>query len=77
MFGLPSNQDESALRLLAAQLKAKRLIVKLHLRHRLHAKLYLLHRLDPINPIIAYLGSSNLTLAGLSHQGELNVDVLR
>ncbi len=27
-------------------------------------------------PTIGYLGSSNLTLAGLSHQGELNVDVL-
>ena len=30
----------------------------------------------PINPIVGYLGSSNLTLAGLSKQGELNVDVL-
>ncbi|MCI0539057.1 MAG: SNF2-related protein [Verrucomicrobiales bacterium] len=29
-----------------------------------------------MNPIVGYLGSSNLTLAGLSHQGELNVDVL-
>ncbi len=42
----------------------------------MHAKLYLLFRQDPINPIIGYLGSSNLTLAGLSHQGELNIDVL-
>ena len=33
-------------------------------------------RADPNNPIIGYLGSSNLTLAGLSKQGELNVDVL-
>ena len=30
----------------------------------------------PINPNVGYLGSSNLTFAGLSHQGELNVDVL-
>ena len=29
-----------------------------------------------INPTIGFVGSSNLTLAGLSHQGELNVDVL-
>ena len=31
---------------------------------------------DPINPTVGYLGSSNLTFAGLSSQGELNVDVL-
>ena len=31
---------------------------------------------DPLNPMIGYLGSSNLTLAGLSKQGELNIDVL-
>ena len=43
---------------------------------RLHAKLYLLFRPDPINPTVGYLGSSNLTLSGLSYQGELNVDVL-
>jgi hypothetical protein len=29
-----------------------------------------------VNPIISYLDSSNLTMAGLSWQGELNVDVL-
>ncbi|MCK4794629.1 MAG: DEAD/DEAH box helicase family protein [Desulfobacteraceae bacterium] len=33
-------------------------------------------RSDPINPIIGYLGSSNLTMAGLVGQGELNIDVL-
>ena len=75
-FGAPTNQDEAALRRLAAQIRARKLVVKLFLRHPLHAKLYLLYRHDPINPIIGYLGSSNLTLAGLSHQGELNVDVL-
>ena len=42
----------------------------------MHAKLYLLFRDDKISPVIGYLGSSNLTLAGLLHQGELNVDVL-
>ena len=53
-----------------------KLVVKVYLRHPLHAKLYLLYRQDPINPMIGYLGSSNLTLAGLAQQGELNVDVL-
>ncbi len=75
-LGAPTNEDEACLRRLAAQIKAKKVVVKLFLRHTLHAKLYLLFRPDPINPIISYLGSSNLTLAGLSGQGELNVDVL-
>ena len=75
-FGLPTNEDEATLRRLAEQLRAKRVIVKLFLRHPLHAKLYLLYRDDPNNPITGYLGSSNLTFAGLSQQGELNVDVL-
>ena len=75
-FGFPTNKDEWTLRRLAAQLRARKVVVKLFLRHPLHAKLYLLFRHDPVNPIIGYLGSSNLTLAGLSRQGELNVDVL-
>jgi superfamily II DNA or RNA helicase len=75
-YGAPTNEDEACLRRLASQIKAKKVVVKLFLRHPLHAKLYLLFRPDPINPIVSYLGSSNLTLAGLSGQGELNVDVL-
>jgi len=75
-LGAPTNADEAGLRRLSAQIKAKKVIVKLYLRHHLHAKLYLCHRTDPNNPIIGFLGSSNLTLAGLSKQGELNVDVL-
>ncbi len=75
-IGAPTNQDEETLRRLAAQIKAGKVVVKLFLRHTLHAKLYLLFRNDPFNPIIGFLGSSNLTLAGLAEQGELNVDVL-
>lgn len=75
-FGTPTNEDEAALRHLSGQLRMGKLVVKVHLRHPLHAKLYLLFRQDPINPVVGYLGSSNLTLAGLSHQGELNLDVL-
>ncbi|MDI6753321.1 MAG: helicase-related protein [Thermodesulfobacteriota bacterium] len=74
--GAPTNEDEAGLRRLAAQIKSKKVVIKLFLRHPLHAKLYLLFRPDPINPTVGYLGSSNLTLAGLSHQGELNIDVL-
>jgi Helicase conserved C-terminal domain/PLD-like domain len=75
-MGAPTDEDEASLRRLATQIKAKKVVVKLFLRHPLHAKLYLLFRPDPINPAVGYLGSSNLTLAGLSQQGELNVDVL-
>lgn len=76
MIGAPTNDDEATLQRLAAQIKEKKVTVKLFLRHPLHAKLYLLYRQDYNNPISGYLGSSNLTLAGLSQQGELNVDIL-
>jgi superfamily II DNA or RNA helicase len=75
-FGAPTDDDEAGLRRLSAQLKAGKVVVKLFLRHTLHAKLYLCFRTDPNNPITGFLGSSNLTLSGLSKQGELNVDVL-
>ncbi len=74
--GAPNNADEAGLRHLAKQIREQKVVVKLFLRHPLHAKLYLLYRNDPINPIVGYLGSSNLTFSGLSKQGELNVDVL-
>ena len=73
-FGAPNNQDEAALQRLSAQIKAGKVTVKLFARHTLHAKLYLIY-LPEITPRMAYLGSSNLTLSGLSHQGELNIDV--
>src|SRR6266496_3408026 len=76
VIGTPTNQDQEGLRRLSAQLKARRVVVKLFLRHKLHAKLYLLYQQSRITPIVGYLGRSNLTLAGLQHQGELNVDVL-
>ncbi|MGH2534635.1 MAG: helicase-related protein [Thermomicrobiales bacterium] len=76
VVGAPSNADEAALRRLRKQLKAGKVVVKLFLEHPLHAKLYLVHRTDPVTPIVGYVGSSNLTFAGLQKQGELNVDVV-
>jgi superfamily II DNA or RNA helicase len=75
-IGVPTNEDEAGLRKLASQIRAKKVVIKLFLRHPLHAKLYLLFRPDPINPKVGFLGSSNLTFSGLSEQGELNIDVL-
>ena len=75
-YGSPTNADEQALQQLAQQLRARKVIVKLHLRNRLHAKLYLAHRDDYNSPTIGFVGSSNLTFSGISRQGELNVDVV-
>ncbi len=75
-WGAPTNEDEAGLRRLAAQIKAGKVVVKLFLAYPLHAKLYLLFRPETVNPAVGFVGSSNLTLSGLSHQGELNVDVL-
>ena len=74
--GAPTAADEFGLRQLSRQLKAKKVVVKLFLRHALHAKLYLAFRKDPQYPRVGYVGSSNLTFTGLKHQGELNVDVV-
>lgn len=75
-IGVPSEEDERGLRKLSTQIKKGKVVVKLFLKHTLHAKLYLAYRNDKINPVIGFVGSSNLTLAGLAKQGELNVDVL-
>ncbi len=75
-FGIPTSADEAGLRRLADQITSEKLVVKLFLRHPLHAKLYLQFRQDLLSPRVGYLGSSNLTLSGLSKHGELNVDVL-
>ncbi|GIV08351.1 MAG: hypothetical protein KatS3mg019_0442 [Fimbriimonadales bacterium] len=75
-IGVPSDQAERSLRRLAVQLRAGKVRLKAFLRYPLHAKLYLIQRKDPITPLIGFVGSSNLTFAGLSQQGELNVDVV-
>lgn len=75
-IGTPTEADELALRKLSQQMKDKKVVVKLHLRYTLHAKLYLAYSDDKRVPVVGFLGSSNLTLAGLSKQGELNIDVL-
>ena len=75
-LGIPSGKDKTGLRTLARQLRAGQVVVKLFLPYPLHAKLYLLFRDDVNNPVTGFVGSSNLTISGLSKQGELNVDVL-
>ncbi|MBU2446029.1 MAG: NgoFVII family restriction endonuclease, partial [Bacteroidetes bacterium] len=74
--GIPTEADEIGLKKLSKQISEGKVIVKLFLKHPLHAKLYLCFRDDKLSPIIGFVGSSNLTFAGLLKQGELNVDVL-
>ncbi|MCA2692954.1 MULTISPECIES: helicase-related protein [unclassified Microcystis] len=75
-WGNPSNRDQAALQRLAKQIQSGKLVIRLFLGYNLHAKLYLIHRQDVNNPTVGFLGSSNLTFAGLQQQGELNIDVL-
>lgn len=75
-IGSPTEEDERALRKLSKQMKENKVVVKLHLRYTLHAKLYLAYSDDKRVPVVGFLGSSNLTLAGLAKQGELNIDVM-
>lgn len=75
-FGIPTDSAEETLRTLARQLREEKVRVKIYLRHRLHAKLYLVERDDINTPKVGFVGSSNLSISGLVHQGELNVDVV-
>ncbi len=73
--GLPTNRDEGTLRTLVRQIREERVQIRLFTKYPLHAKLYMVHRAGELYPHIGYLGSSNLTLAGLASNGELNIDV--
>lgn len=75
LLGLPTKQDEWTLRRLSAQMKEKKVCVKLYLREPLHAKLYIAHQPDVYGAErICVMGSSNLTYSGLTKQGELNAE---
>ncbi len=75
LLGVPSKYDEWTLRRLSTQLKSRKVVVKLSVKELLHAKLYLAYRPeDRFNPILAIMGSSNLTYSGLTKQGELNAE---
>ncbi|MFC5931723.1 NgoFVII family restriction endonuclease [Cryobacterium melibiosiphilum] len=76
MRGVPNESDQEALRELRSQLADGRVHIRLFTRRPLHGKTYLCHRTDINNPIIGFVGSSNLTVAGLTNNYELNVDVM-
>lgn len=76
MRGIPNESDLASLRALQRHLDEGRVQIKLFTRRPLHGKTYLCHRDDLNSPIVGFVGSSNLTMAGLQHNYELNVDVL-
>ena len=75
-YGAPTNNDERGLRAFAKQLRSRKVTAKFFGAHPLHAKLYLAHRDDKMAQVVGFVGSSNLTFAGVRRQGELNVDVV-
>ncbi len=76
VIGVPTADDEKALRELKRQLKEEKVAVRLYLKTPLHAKLYLAYRPDDnFNPIQTLMGSSNLTFSGLKGQGELDAEI--
>jgi len=72
-----TDEAERLVRTLARLIEAGRLQVRIHTRGRLHAKAYIFdyHARGQLEKGIAIVGSSNLTLAGLTHNTELNVIV--
>lgn len=77
MRGLSTKQGQEALRALKRQLQAGQVQMKVFTRAPLHGKTYILRNPGHYAlPVMGYLGSSNLTSAGLYRNLELNVDVL-
>jgi len=72
-----TDEAQSLLQILVRMITEKRLQVRVYTRGRLHAKAYIFdYRNDGrYEKGIAIVGSSNLTLSGLTHNTELNVVV--
>jgi superfamily II DNA or RNA helicase len=70
----PEPASELTVRGLIDAVEKGQLDVRVYLRGTLHAKCYLLHWTQPIRePGAAIVGSSNLSISGLSHNSELNL----
>lgn len=76
MRGIPNATDLATLRTLQRHLTEGKVQIKLFTRRPMHGKTYLCYREDVNSPIVGFVGSSNLTMSGLQHNYELNVDVM-
>ncbi|TGO05114.1 helicase-related protein [Serinibacter arcticus] len=76
MRGVPTAADRTTLASLRELIATGRVEVKVFTSRPLHGKAYILHRSDLNNPILGFVGSSNLTAPGLVSNLELNVDVM-
>ena len=72
-----TDEGELLIKTLVEMVEEKRLRVRVYTKGRLHAKAYIFdyHRKGHYETGIAVIGSSNLTLSGVSHNTELNVVV--
>ena len=72
-----TDEGELLIKTLVEMIEEKRLRVRVYTKGRLHAKAYIFdyHRKGHYETGIAVVGSSNLTLSGVSHNTELNVVV--
>ena len=74
-YAIPSDSDRAGLQELLEDLESGFVEVKFYSRELLHAKLYVTHIDDgAMNFSRGFVGSSNLTNAGLKGQGELNLE---
>lgn len=72
-----TDEGEALIKTLARMIEEKRLKVRVYTKGRLHAKAYIFdyHPEGRYEKGIAIVGSSNLTLSGVTHNTELNVVV--
>lgn len=75
MRGIPTPADRRTLQALYRQVQDGLVEIKVYTEQPLHGKTYIFH--DTYGPVdtVGYVGSSNLTLPGLTRNLELNTDV--
>lgn len=71
--GIPTAQDRETLQSLRELVDLGAVEIRVYTRQPLHGKTYLLHHRDPLIPSAGFVGSSNLTGAGLNRNLELNL----
>lgn len=71
--GIPTKRDREALQSLQELVRLGAVEIRVYTREALHGKTYLMHPRDDRMPSAGFVGSSNLTGAGLNSNLELNL----